>query len=64
MMLDKNLLQNRNINEQLECINDLNNQIASLQTSIVPIENTPEYIRVCAERDVYIKLYNDLLNHK
>lgn len=28
------------------------------------VENTPEYIRVCAERDVYIKLYNDLLNKK
>lgn len=27
-----------------------------------PIENNPKYIRVCAERDVYIKLFNDLLN--
>lgn len=56
--------RNKIINEQSECINDLKNQIVSLQTSIVPVENTPEYIRICAERDVYIKLYNDLLNHK
>lgn len=31
---------------------------------IQSIENAPEYIRVCAERDVYMKLYNDLLNRK
>jgi mRNA interferase MazF len=56
--------RNKIINEQSECINDLKNQIVSLQNSIVPVENTPEYIRACTERDVYIKLYNDLLNHK
>lgn len=30
----------------------------------VSIENIPEYIRVCAERDVYIKLYKDLLESR
>lgn len=28
------------------------------------IENMPEYIKVCAERDIYMKLYYEMLNRK
>lgn len=39
-------------------------ELVEKSSGFTSVENTPEYIRVCAERDVYIKLYNDLLNKK
>lgn len=60
-LLKKTIEDKDNENKELkERIKELVEK-ASGSTSV---ENTPEYIKVCAERDVYIKLYNDLLNKK
>lgn len=50
------------IEKQLSNNSKLVDEIQELKKQIIPVENTPEYIRICAEKDVYIKLYNDLLN--
>lgn len=51
------------LRQQLDHNSVLVDKIAELkETNIgVSIETTPEYIKVCAERDVYMKLYKDLL---
>lgn len=53
--------------EEIKCLeNDvsiLQDKIESSKT-IQSTEDTPNYIRVCAERDVYMKLYYELLNRK
>lgn len=56
-------LEDRNTEMQkyIKYGSELEAEIEKLQRQIVPVENTPEYIRMCAERDVYMKLYNDLL---
>ena len=52
---------------EIKCLeNDisiLQNKIESSK-AIQSIEDAPDYIRVCAERDVYMKLYYELLNRK
>lgn len=57
--------------KELECRDNENQELkehikefVEKESNFISVKDTPEYIRVCAERDVYIKLYNDLLNHK
>lgn len=42
----------------------LQDELTVLEKSKRSIEDTPEYIRACAERDVYMKLYYELLERK
>ena len=42
----------------------LQDKLTVLEKSKRSIEDTPEYIRACAERDVYMKLYYELLERK
>lgn len=48
------------LDNKLKIYEDRNSSLRAIHS----VEDTPEYIRVCAERDVYIKLYHDLLNQK
>lgn len=56
--IDKLTEENKLLNK------DLRDSVNKLDNDIIDIKSTPEYIRVCAERDVYIKLYYELLNRK
>ena len=53
--------RNTEMKKYIKYGSELEAEIEKLQRQIIPVENTPEYIRICAERDVYMKLYNDLL---
>lgn len=64
-LLEANLeAKNKEIEKQLSYNSKLIDEIQKLKRQNISVENTPEYIRVCTERDVYIKLYNDLLQQK
>lgn len=54
------------LREQLRINSELVNEIEKLKknTEIISIERNPEYIKACAERDVYKELYKDLLKSK
>lgn len=62
---DKVLELETKLAEQLSANSKLVDEIQHLKKEMAkPIVDAPDYIRVCTERDVYIKLYNDLLNQK
>lgn len=59
--------KNTKLEYKNETIKELKEEIYKLDKNIsqdknVSIENNSEYIKVCAERDVYMKLYYELLN--
>ena len=56
--IDKLTEENKLLNK------DLGDSVNKLDNDIIDIKSIPEYIRVCAERDVYMKLYYELLNRK
>lgn len=60
-LLEKTVENKDNENKELK---ERIKELVEKSSGFTSVENTPEYIRVCAERDVYIKLYNDLLNKK
>ncbi len=60
-ILEKTIENKDNENKELK---ERIKELVEKASGFTSVENTPEYIRVCAERDVYIKLYNDLLNKK
>lgn len=50
------------LENDIQCLENKLKAYREKTESKLPIECTPEYVKACAERDVYIKLYNDLLN--
>ena len=56
--------KDKEIEKQLSYNSKLVDEIQKLKKQNMPTENTPEYIRVCAERDIYMKLYKDLLSQQ